>query len=208
MSVDNLFRDFDDLADASFRFWFAWTGEYNSIHWIACTLAGVFLSTSILLIFVGYLNYITDTYLMYAASALAANTVARSAAGAAAPLFTNYMFEALGVGGGGSLIGGVACLLAPTPFLFYRYGRPIRERSKFAPTAPKKPDNEEAAAERRDSEMSTSDEEEAELADQQGIARMEAEKEVEKEQADSPSSHESDNADRFLDASGMEKAER
>jgi DHA1 family multidrug resistance protein-like MFS transporter len=71
---------------------------------------------------------------MYAASALAANTVCRSACGAAAPLFTLYMFDALGVGGGGSLIAGVACLLAPIPFVFYRYGEPIRRRSKFAPT--------------------------------------------------------------------------
>lgn len=124
-------------------FWFAWTAEYNSIHWIVPTIAGVFLSTSILLIFVAYLNYLTDTYLMYAASALAANTVARSAAGAAAPLFTNYMFDALGVGGGGSLIGGVACLLAPIPFIFYKYGGPIREKSKFAPTQNKAPGVEE-----------------------------------------------------------------
>ncbi|PBP24401.1 benomyl/methotrexate resistance protein [Diplocarpon rosae] len=115
-------------------FWFAWSGQYNSIHWIVPTIAGVFLGTSILLIFVSYLNYLTDSYLMYAASALAANTVCRSAAGAAAPLFTTYMFDALGVGGGGSLIGGVACLLAPIPFIFYRWGGPIRERSKFAPT--------------------------------------------------------------------------
>lgn len=82
--------------------------------------------------FVGYLNYITDTYLAFASSANAANTIARSACAAAAPLYTGYMFEALGVGGGGSLIGGVACLLAPVPFIFYRYGKSIRRRSKFA----------------------------------------------------------------------------
>ncbi|KAK0111172.1 hypothetical protein ONS95_001548 [Cadophora gregata] len=115
-------------------FWFAWSGQYNSVHWIVPTLAGVFLGTSILLIFVAYLNYLTDTYLMYAASALAANTVCRSAAGAAAPLFTQQMFNALGVGGGGSLIGGVAVLLMPIPFIFYKYGGSIRERSTFAPT--------------------------------------------------------------------------
>lgn len=124
-------------------FWFAWSGNYNSVHWIVPTLGGVFLSTSILLIFVAYLNYLTDTYLMYAASAVAANTVCRSAAGAAAPLFTTYMFDALGVGGGGSLIGGIAILLMPIPFLFYKYGGAIRERSKFAPTPTKKPSNEQ-----------------------------------------------------------------
>lgn len=131
-------------------FWFAWTGEYNSIHWIVPTIAGVFLACSILLIFVAYLNYLTDTYLMYAASALAANTVARSAAGAASPLFTQYMFNALGVGGGGSLIGGVACLLAPIPFIFYKYGGPIRERSKFAPTPQKSNDVEKELPEEQE----------------------------------------------------------
>lgn len=117
--------------------WFAWSGEYNSVPWIVPTLAGVFLSMSILLIFVAYLNYLTDSYLMYAASALAANTICRSAFGAAAPLYTQYMFDALGVGGGGSLIAGVGFLLAPIPFVFYYYGEPIRKRSPFAPTEEK-----------------------------------------------------------------------
>lgn len=90
-----------------------------------------------LLIFVSYLNYLVDVYLMWAASAIAANTIARSACGAAAPLFTNQMFHALGVGGGGSLVGGVATLLAVVPFVFYKYGKSIRVRSKFAPTPAK-----------------------------------------------------------------------
>lgn len=75
---------------------------------------------------------------MYAASAIAANTVARSACGAAAPLFTDQMFSKLGIGGGGSLIGGVAVLLSLIPFAFYRYGESIRIKSKFSPTGPKK----------------------------------------------------------------------
>ncbi|OAL39301.1 hypothetical protein AYO20_01619 [Fonsecaea nubica] len=124
-------------------FWFAWTANFNSVHWIVPTMAGTFLSTSILLIFVAYINYLTDTYLMYTASAMAANTIVRSACGAAAPLFTSQMFNALGVGGGGSLIGGVACLLAPIPFVFYKYGEPIRQRSRFAPTGPPPPRDEE-----------------------------------------------------------------
>ncbi|KAK8075614.1 hypothetical protein PG997_010277 [Apiospora hydei] len=131
-------------------FWFAWTAEFDSIHWIVPTIAGVFLASSLMLIFVGYLNYLVDTYLMYAASAIAANTVCRSACGAAAPLFTNQMFTALGIGGGGSLIGGVATILAVIPFAFYKYGKQIRRRSKFAPTEEsdettkgEKPDDEE-----------------------------------------------------------------
>jgi MFS transporter, DHA1 family, multidrug resistance protein len=62
----------------------------SSVHWIVPTLAGVFLSTFMMLIFVTYLSYLVDTYLLYAASAIAANTITRSAVGSSAPLFTNY----------------------------------------------------------------------------------------------------------------------
>lgn len=108
--------------------------DFSSVHWIVPTIAGGLLSTFMLLIFVAYLNYLVDVYLMYAASAIAANTIARSASGAAAPLYTSQMFHALGIGGGGSLVAGVATLLAVVPFVFYKYGKPIRIRSKFAPT--------------------------------------------------------------------------
>lgn len=119
---------------AASMFWFAWTAEFNSVHWIVPTIAGCILSAALVLIFVAYLNYLVDVYLMYAASAIAANTIARSACGAAAPLFTHQMFTALGVGGGGSLVAGVGTLLSVIPFLFYKYGRQIRIRSRFAPT--------------------------------------------------------------------------
>lgn len=150
---------------------------------------------------------------MYAASALAANTICRSAAGSAAPLFTDFMFEAMGVGGAGSLIAGVACLLAPIPFIFYRYGEPIRKRSKFAPTEDK-PDTE---GEKHDDEQragSTSgdstDKEELALDEEQGVpSPEELEKQIEKERAaEGVSSQHAQGGDRFLDASGMEKAER
>jgi MFS transporter, DHA1 family, multidrug resistance protein len=131
-------------------FWFAWSAEYNSVHWIVPTIAGTFLATSIMLIFVTYLNYLTDVYLIFTASAMAANTISRSACGAAAPLFTQHMFDSLGVGGGGSLIGGVAVLLAPIPFIFYRYGEPIRKRSKFAPTPEKPSGRKEEVSEERE----------------------------------------------------------
>ncbi|KAK5129323.1 hypothetical protein LTR08_003603 [Meristemomyces frigidus] len=194
-------------------FWFAWSGEYNSVHWAVPAVAGVFLSASIIMIFVAYLNYLTDTYLMYAASALAANTVCRSACGAAAPLFTEYMFTSLGVGGGGSLIGGVACLLAPIPFIFYKYGGPLRERSKFAPTSVKT-----AAQEAEERRGSASVEDEAELDEQAGVpAAGEEEKELrslrnksrsESEGSSAKVASDGERGDRFLDASGMEKAER
>lgn len=115
-------------------FWFAWTAEYNSIPWAVPTTAGAFLAMSILLIFFALVNYVIESYLAFAASALAANTILRSACAASSPLFTQYMFDALGIGGAGSLIGGIAVLLMPMPCLFYKYGPAIRARSKYAKT--------------------------------------------------------------------------
>lgn len=128
----------------------------------------------LLLIFVAYLNYLVDVYLKYAASAIAANTIARSACGAAAPLFTNQMFQAMGVGGGGSLIGGVAALLSVIPFLFYKYGKQIRVRSKFAPTTPAQEKTDEETGPREEpiqssESLSSSTEEEVERGE--GIER-------------------------------------
>ena len=155
-------------------FWFAWSGEFNNVHWIVPTLAGVFLSSSILLIFVAYLNYLTDAYLMFAASALAANTVCRSACGAAAPLFTQYMFDSLGIGGGGSLIGGVAILLAPIPFVFYNYGEPIRVKSPFTPT-PEQEGRGGDKSQKRDEEGADRKREDAERNGDMGAMEKEAE---------------------------------
>ncbi|KAI2627914.1 MFS general substrate transporter [Hypomontagnella submonticulosa] len=165
-------------------FWFAWTAEFSSIHWAVPTVAGVFLATSLMLIFVGFLNYLVDSYLMYAASAIAVNTVCRSAAGAAAPLFTNYMFDALGVGGGGSLIGGVAAVLALIPLAFYKYGERIRVRSRFAPTAPKKVNDEEAQRTEDDEKKPRGDENPSQLLETSSTTTEEGETELRIENQD------------------------
>ncbi|KAF4770452.1 hypothetical protein HAV15_013179 [Penicillium sp. str.  len=100
-------------------------------HWAVPTVAGAFLAMSIPLIFVMFINYIIDSYLMYAASAVAANTVLRSACAAASPLFTQYMFNALGVAEAGSLIGGI------------RRGNPARSKFTSIDKTPRAPVDEE-----------------------------------------------------------------
>ncbi|KHN97425.1 Major facilitator superfamily domain, general substrate transporter [Metarhizium album ARSEF 1941] len=110
-------------------FWFSWTAHW--VHWSVPTIAGAFLSAALVLTMVSYLNYLVDSYAHYAASAMAVNTFARSLGSASAPLFTASMFHTLGIGSGGSLIGGVASILAVVPFVFCRYGEAIRCRSKY-----------------------------------------------------------------------------
>lgn len=192
-------------------FWFAWSANFNSVPWIVPTLAGMFLATSIVLIFVAYLNYLTDSYLIYAASAVAGNTIMRSALGAVAPLWTEQMFSALGVGGAGSLIGGVACLLAIIPFMFYKYGARIRQRSNFTPTGEKKArdgagGNAAATEQSRETANAdiSSDDEAGHGVDRAGDSSHEKDMEGQISQTTSHSKA----GDPYLDADGLEKAEQ
>lgn len=74
-------------------FWFGWTGFTPKIHWIVPTVSGLATGFGIFGIFLQLLNYIVDSYLMFAASALAGNTFLRSLAGCVFPLFATYMYD-------------------------------------------------------------------------------------------------------------------
>src|ERR1700712_1119958 len=72
-------------------FWFAWT-NYPSIHWSASIIGTAPFGFGMVLVFLSIMNYLIDTYVIYAASVLAATSVLRSLFGAAFPLFTTCMF--------------------------------------------------------------------------------------------------------------------
>ena len=63
---------------------------------------------------------------------LAGNDFFRSMVGAAFPLFSTAYFHNLGVGPACSLLGGVAILMMPIPFVMWKNGSRIRALSKFA----------------------------------------------------------------------------
>ena len=76
--------------------------------------------------------YLVDTF-TYAASALAAASVFRSMLGFAFPLFGQQMFNALGLGGGNSLLAGLAIVLGiPFPVWLWFYGERMRANSSLA----------------------------------------------------------------------------
>jgi hypothetical protein len=87
------------------------------------------------LVFLSQMNYLIDAYTNYVASVLAANYVLRSLFGAAFPLFTTQMYANLGIYWASSIPAFLALACTPFPFLFYRYGEPIRLRCKYAARA-------------------------------------------------------------------------
>ncbi|KAK9466138.1 major facilitator superfamily domain-containing protein [Lipomyces arxii] len=116
-------------------FWLTWTGAYpQNVHWLAPTFAGLFIGAGLITIFLSAINYIVESYLMFAASALAANTFLRSAFGGSFPLFASIMFHNLGTQWAGTLLGCIAFILIPVPVLFYVFGKRLRKASKYAPT--------------------------------------------------------------------------
>ncbi|KAK1691558.1 major facilitator superfamily transporter [Colletotrichum godetiae] len=115
-------------------FWFAWTNG-PEIHWVVSIIASGFFAAGLVLVFLSLLNYLIDSYVIFAASVLAANSVMRSLFGAAFPLFTTQMYENLGIHWASSIPAFLALACLPFPFLFYKYGPVIRAKCAFAAEA-------------------------------------------------------------------------
>ena len=115
-------------------FWFAWTNGPN-IHWIVSIIASAPFGFGMVLVFLACMNYLIDAYTIYAASVLAANSVIRSLFGAAFPLFTTQMYHKLGIHWASTIPAFLALACLPFPFLFYKYGRSIRMKCKYAAIA-------------------------------------------------------------------------
>ncbi|KAF1847675.1 MSF membrane transporter [Cucurbitaria berberidis CBS 394.84] len=108
-----------------------WTADPR-FHWIAPVIGLVMLGTGFFTIFQAALNYLVDTFTLYAASAVAANTFLRSCFAGAFPLVVGPLYHNIGVGPASSITGGFAALLIPVPFVFYVFGKRVRRASKWS----------------------------------------------------------------------------
>ncbi|CAD6592895.1 MAG: hypothetical protein ASARMPRED_006777 [Alectoria sarmentosa] len=113
-------------------FWFGWTAA-PQFSWVLPTVAAAFIGAGFNVIFQQCINFLVDTYGLYAASAVSANTFLRSLLASAFPLVAKPMFNHLGVGPAMSILGGIACLALPVPLIFMKYGLRLRKMSKFTP---------------------------------------------------------------------------
>ncbi|OJJ97126.1 hypothetical protein ASPACDRAFT_32923 [Aspergillus aculeatus ATCC 16872] len=113
-------------------FWFGWTGNFASVHWIVPVIASMLFSFGGYLIFNSIFCYEANAYPKYATSVLAGNDFLRSSFGGAFPLFATQMFHNLGVGWACTLLGCLTVVFTPCPFLLYAFGQRIRMRSKYA----------------------------------------------------------------------------
>lgn len=111
-------------------FLYGWTVEYK-VQWAVPLLGTLFVGVGLIAAFMCIQTYLVDAFTVYAASAMAANTVLRSVFGAVLPLAGLKMYAVLGLGWGNSLLGFVSLAMVPIPFLFFIYGERIRTNPRF-----------------------------------------------------------------------------
>jgi multidrug resistance protein len=111
-------------------FIYGWTAQ-NRVHWIVPIIGTSFVGMGLIATFMTIQTYMVDVFTIYAASAIAANTVLRSLMGAFLPLAGPSMYKALGLGWGNSLLAFIALAMVPITWYFYKYGEWIRTHPKF-----------------------------------------------------------------------------
>ncbi|KIM74731.1 hypothetical protein PILCRDRAFT_827934 [Piloderma croceum F 1598] len=112
-------------------FWLAFT-SYPHIHWIVPIIASIPFGAGVYFVFTSVFTYLVTVYRPIAASAMASNSAMRSTFAAAFPLFAGAMYHRLGTVGATALMAGLAAIMAPLPFIFYRIGARLRADSRFA----------------------------------------------------------------------------
>lgn len=114
---------------------YGWSAQYT-VQWIVPNIGAFFFGMGTIAAFQCVTTYIVDTYMRFAASAIAAVTVLRSLAGFGFPLFAPAMYNALGYGWGNTVLAIAAIGIGlPVPILLWIFGEKLRKASKIAQMA-------------------------------------------------------------------------
>jgi MFS family permease len=111
-------------------FIYGWTSR-PEIPWIVPAIGVAIVGIGIYSIYMGVVNYLTDAYEKYAASALSAASLGRNVFGAFLPFASYSLFNTLGYGWAGSLLGFVGLALSCVPVVLLFKGEKIRAKSPF-----------------------------------------------------------------------------
>ncbi|KAK1765233.1 polyamine transporter 1 [Phialemonium atrogriseum] len=111
-------------------FWYGWSLEYK-VHWIVPLIGTSLCGISISYFFLAVQTYLVEAYTLYAASALAANTLVRCIFGVTVPLAGPHLYSRLGLGWGNTLLGFLALTVAPASLWLLKHGERIRNDPRF-----------------------------------------------------------------------------
>ena len=112
-------------------FIYGWTSFPNTS--IAGPIVGITtLMVGIYHIYLSCFNFLADSYLTYASSALAAQSFARNIFAFMFPLFVEDMYHRLGYQWASTLAALLGVVLGVIPFVLFFYGKRIRAKSKIS----------------------------------------------------------------------------
>ena len=112
-------------------FWLGWSTK-SYIHPVVPMMSGILFDLGYILIFMSMINYLTDAYKQYSASAQAAASTVRSTMAVCLPLATSSMYGNLGISWATSMLAFISLALAIIPFVFMKYGAWLRDKSTFS----------------------------------------------------------------------------
>ncbi|CAD6899612.1 unnamed protein product [Tilletia controversa] len=126
---------------------YAWT-SYAHVSMAGPIVGIIVLMLGVYHIYLSVFSYLADCYLIYASSALAAQSFARNVFAFAFPLFVTQMYHNLGYQWASTLVALLGAVLGVVPFVLFRWGHRIRARSRFSQSLQKEEDarREKAAA--------------------------------------------------------------
>lgn len=111
-------------------FWLGFTTR-EGFSFVVPMLAGLPFGMGFQLIFMTLLNYLTDAYEIYAASANAAASASRSMLAVVLPLAASAMINNLGIFKTCAILGSLSAAMSIIPFIFLWKGEAMRQKSPF-----------------------------------------------------------------------------
>jgi hypothetical protein len=114
-------------------FWMGWTSRASISYW-SPVIASVFFGFGTLCIFVSSIQYVADAFEFQVASALSTLQVLRLIAAGVMSIVAEIMYKKLGISWTLTLLGGIAVLFLPVPYLLYWRGNQVRMWSRHART--------------------------------------------------------------------------
>lgn len=108
--------------------------QYGYLPWIAPTIALAPIAAGIFFIFESTYSFTSDCYGENSSSAIAGQGLMRNSLGAVAPLFASQFFHNVGSQYAGLILAIAGTALTFIPFVMFKYGHALRQRSKLART--------------------------------------------------------------------------
>ncbi len=106
--------------------------QYGYLPWIAPTIALAPIAIGIFFIFESTYSFTSDCYGENSSSAIAGQGLMRNTLGGVAPLFASQFFHNVGSQYAGLILALAGTMLTFIPFVMFKFGHKLRERSKLA----------------------------------------------------------------------------